>query len=381
MLTFDPNLVPSPSYVIDLDALEANARVFGRIADASGAKVLLALKAFGCTGTFDLLRPYFAGTCASGPFEAKLGAEHFGGETHAYAPAFSETSLGQTLPHVSAISFNSLAQWHRFRPMVEAEPRRIQCGLRVNPECSSSPEAKYDPCAEGSRLGIRAEQLQDADLGGISGLAFHALCEADSQALERVIAAFERRFGDLIGQVDWINFGGGHMATRDDYDVDHLIHLLTAFRDRHPGVELIIEPGEAVGYNAGHLVATVLDLLPGERPTAILDTSATAHTPDVLEMPYQPEIVGASCDPSEFPHRYTLGCPTCLAADVFGEYSFPAPLEIGQRIAFTDMAHYTMVKNNTFNGIPLPAIVHQSEAKGLEVAKEFGYEDFRGRLA
>jgi len=368
--------VPSPCYMIDLDLIEQNLRVLASVRERTGAKVLLALKGFAAFCTAPLINQYLDGTCASGAFEARLGAEEFGGAVHAYSPAFSDESLTDTARYATEISFNSPAQWQRFRPSV---PSSIRCGLRINPEQSEAPRAIYDPCAPGSRLGTRASELQGADLDGISGCAFHTLCEADSHALERTLKAVEEKFPQLLEQCDWVNFGGGHHITRADYDVDHLCQLITTFRDRH-GVEVILEPGEAIALDAGFLIATVLDIVHNDGDTAILDTSASAHMPDVLEMPYRPDISGAG-DPGTRQFSYRLGGQTCLAGDIIGEYSFDTRLEIGQRLVFHDMAHYSMVKNNTFNGVPLPAIATHSASAGTTIVKEFTYRDYRDRLS
>lgn len=368
--------MPSPCYVIDLDLLEKNLRTLAGVREKTGARVLLALKGYAAYATAELVMRYLDGTCASGAYEARLGAEEFGGRVHAYAPAFSEDSLAETLRYASEISFNSPAQWQRFRERV---PHSIRCGLRINPEQSEAPRTIYDPCASESRLGTRAIDLEGEDIEGISGLAFHTLCEADSHALERTLRAVEEKFPELLARCEWVNFGGGHHITRDDYDVDHLGQLITEFRENH-GVEVFLEPGEAVAFNAGFLVATVLDLMRNDVEIAILDTSATAHMPDVLEMPYRPEIIGAKGH-GELAHSYRLGGQTCLAGDVIGDYSFTTPLEVGQRLVFTDMAHYSMVKNNTFNGIPLPAIATYSHESGTRIVKKFTYHDYKSRLS
>ncbi len=377
---FDLALAPSPCYVIDLDRLRANAELFARVRRDSGAKVLLALKGFAAFSTFDVLRPHLDGTCASGPYEARLGAERFGGEVHVYSPAFTEASLRASLAHATSISFNSPAQHERFRTLLDAERPELPRGLRVNPEASAAPDAKYDPCGPCSRLGTRAADLGGAELGAISGLSLHALCEAEAADLERVLESFAARFGPLLADVEWVNFGGGHMATRPGYDIGLLCRLVSEFKVAH-GVEVFLEPGEAVAYDAGHLVATVIDVVPGDPPAAVLDASAAAHAPDVIEFPYQPEVIGASRDPGSMAHAYALGGPSCLAGDVFGNYGFAAPLKAGDRVAFGDMAHYSMVKNNTFNGIPLPPIALWSAEGGLRVVREFGYADFEGRLS
>jgi len=377
---FDPASVPSPAYVVSLDLLEKNARLLATLRERTGAKVLLALKSFAMFSTFPLLREYLDGTCASGLHEARLGAEEFGKEVHTYSPAYTEAELRQILPLSHHVAFNSLTQWETFRELALSNPR-VRCGLRVNPENSRAPNALYDPCAPGSRLGLRAESLKGADLKGISGFTFHALCQQDSHALEETLDALEEKFGPYLETLDWLNFGGGHHITRPDYDVDHLCALIVRLRDRY-GLQIYLEPGEAVALNTGVLVATVLDLIDNDGRIALLDTSATTHMPDVLEMPYTPDIVGAVGGEHPNGHVYRLGGPSCLAGDFIGTYTFPAPLRVGQRLVFTDMAHYTMVKNTTFNGIPLPAIATYAEADGKpKIIREFGYEDYRMRLS
>lgn len=379
-LNLDLSRVPSPSYIVSDEALEKNMAVMARVKAETGCRILLALKAFSMHSVFPLLAETLDGTCASSPFEARLGKECFRGEVHTFAAAYSEESMREVLRWSDHVMFNSFAQWHRFRPMVEKSGRKIECGLRVNPEHSEAPAAIYDPSAPKSRLGIRAEQFAGVSLAGISGLHFHTLCEQNADALERTLAAFEDRFGHLLTGLSWVNLGGGHHITRADYDVDLLIRLINGIRQRY-GVSVILEPGEAVALNAGVLAATVLDVVYNEMPIAILDTSAATHMPDVLEMPYRPEVVGAAA-PGEKQYTFRLAGPSCLSGDVIGDYSFDAPLEIGDKLIFLDMAHYTMVKTNTFNGINLPAIVrHNAAADTCTIVREFGYEDFFGRLS
>ncbi len=371
---------PSPAYVVSEDLLRANLGVLLGVKARTGCRVLLALKGFAMFGVFPLLRGALDGVCASGPHEARLGREEFGGEVHVFAPAYTEQDLRELLELADTIDFNSFAQWRRFRPLVEAAPRRVRCGLRINPECSTGRVPLYDPCAPGSRLGLRRADFEGQSLEGISGLHFHTLCEQNADALETTLRAVEARFGGLLRGLDWVNFGGGHHVTRADYDVDRLCRLVASFRGRY-GTEVYLEPGEAVALNAGVLVSTVLDVVRNGVDIAILDTSAAAHMPDVLEMPYRPEIEGAA-PPGVLPHTYRLGGLTCLAGDVIGDYSFARPLRAGDRLAFLDMAHYSMVKNTTFNGIRLPAIaVVREGASEVTVLRRFGYEDYRGRLS
>jgi carboxynorspermidine decarboxylase len=350
----------------------------------AGCKILLALKGFSMFATFDLVRQYLSGCCTSGLHEALLAHEEFGKELHVYAPAFKEAEMRELLPIAHHISFNSPAQWRHFKPMLdEARAQGLPCpspGLRVNPEHSEVEVSLYDPCSPSCRLGTRAATLEAEDLAGLEGLHFHALCEQDSDVLERTLAAVEQRFPKLLRQVQWVNMGGGHHITRRDYDVDRLIRLIRDFKKRWDK-EVYLEPGEAVALNTGYLIASVLDIVPTDIPTAILDTSATAHMPDTLEMPYRPHIIGAGL-PGEFPHHYRLGGLTCLAGDIINEYSFPQPLQLGQKLAFTDMAHYTMVKTSTFNGVPHPDIAtYDPKAGEYRVVRRFGYEDFKRKLS
>jgi carboxynorspermidine decarboxylase len=379
----DPRRVPSPCFVVDEAAVEENLRILERVQRESGAKILLALKAFSMWSLAPLVMKYLKGTCASGLHEARLGREEFGGEVHTFSPGFTEGDLAEVLKISDHVVFNSPSQWERFRAMARAAAKDrpgLRFGLRVNPEHSEGEVALYDPCAPHSRLGMPRARFPADRLDGISGLHFHTLCEQNLAPLERTVAAFEEKFGEFIPRMAWINFGGGHHITRDDYDVDGLIRLLADFRARH-GVELYLEPGEAIAINTGVLVAEVLDLPWNGMPLAILDTSATCHMPDTLEMPYRPDVIGAGL-PGDRPHTYRLGGQTCLAGDVIGDYSFDAPLEVGERLIFQDMAHYTMVKTTTFNGIPLPAIaIWNSRTDALRVVRRFGYEDFRNRLS
>jgi carboxynorspermidine decarboxylase len=378
MLRFDPKRAPSPSIVVDLGALRANLSILRRVQEQSGAKILLALKGFAMWSVFPVVREYLVGVTASSPDEARLGREQFGGEVHAYAPAYSEADVRELVTTCDHLVFNSPAQWRRLGPI--AQQAGVQCGLRINPEHSEVHVALYDPCAPCSRLGTPLAALRDEDLEGLDGLHFHALCQSNSDNLERMVAAVEERFGKYLSRVRWVNFGGGHHVSRPDYDVERLIRIVRSFSERH-GVQVYLEPGEAIALNTGVLIASVLDIVQNQMKIAILDTSATAHMPDVLEMPYRPEILGAG-EPGALAHTYRLGGLTCLAGDVIGDYSFPKPLEIGDRLVFTDMAHYTMVKSSTFNGVRLPSIAtYDPDSDRLEVVRTFGYEDYKNRLS
>ncbi|ART64004.1 carboxynorspermidine decarboxylase [Kushneria marisflavi] len=380
-IDFDIHACPSPAYVVDDALLRRNLERLGQVQKDSGAKILLALKGFALWDSFPLVRKYLVGTTASGQDEARLGAETFGGEVHVYSPAFSEAEMAEVLRYADHLSFNSPNQWRRHRDTVSAAPRRVSCGLRVNPEHSTGAVALYDPCAAGSRLGTRAGDLAPDDLKGLEGLHFHTLCEQNSDALEETLAAFEQKFGQYLADLNWVNFGGGHHITRDDYDLERLVRVIRDFRARHPHLEVYLEPGEAIALNTGYLVATVLDIVDNNGPIAILDTSATAHMPDVQEMPYRPGIIGGA-HPGEKAHTYRLGGMTCLAGDVIGDYAFDAPLNIGDRLVFTDMAHYTMVKTTTFNGIRLPSICRIDEtSREIRTVRTFGYIDYMQRLS
>jgi len=378
----DVSTVETPCFVTDLGALEKNLQLMADVQARAGCTIILALKGFAQWSTFPLVKRYLRGTTASSVAEARLGREELGGEVHAYAPAWTEDDLREVCQLVDHVVFNSPGQWHRLRHVVEAARaggRTISCGLRINPEHREVEVALYDPAAPCSRLGTVRQNVTAADLDGLDGLHFHTLCELGPDALERTLAAVEQKFGDLIPGRKWVNFGGGHHITRPGYDTDHLVRLVRGFRERW-GVEVFLEPGEAVALGTGVLVASVLDLFDNGMPIAILDTSATAHMPDVLEMPYRPVIVGGGA-PGEKAHTYRLGGLTCLAGDVIGDYSFDAPLAIGQKLVFLDMAHYTMVKTTTFNGVRLPSIATHDPATGtISVTRRFGYRDYRDRL-
>jgi carboxynorspermidine decarboxylase len=370
---------PSPAYVVHLGKLESNLKILDQVQRDSGASILLALKGFAMFGVFPMVRKYLKGTCASGPHEARLGFEEFGGQVHTYAAAFKETDLQESLRYSHHIVFNSFSQWKRFQPRIAASANRVSVGLRVNPEVSTGKVPLYDPCNPGSRLGILRSEFKGASLEGVEGLHFHTLCEQNVDALEATLEGFEKQFGQFIPQMKWVNFGGGHHITREDYDRDRLVRIIRDFRSRYD-VDVFLEPGEAVALDAGLLVAEVIDVLQREKPIAILDTSVSAHMPDVLEMPYRPGIIGGA-EPGEKAYTYQLGGLTCLAGDVIGDWSFNEPLKAGDRLAFTDMAHYTMVKNTTFNGVRLPDIATYDPASHqLKILRTFGYDDYRNRL-
>ncbi|MCC5796224.1 MAG: carboxynorspermidine decarboxylase [Methylophaga sp.] len=379
----DLQRLPSPCFVVDEVAVERNLRILHEVQQASGAKVLAALKAFSMWSLAPLTAKYLSGTCASGLHEARLGFEEYGGEVHVFAAAFSQSDIDELLTFAHHIVFNSCGQWLRFREQCLAAQKNrpeLHFGLRINPEHSEGAVPIYDPCAPGSRLGIPLSQLDETALDGISGLHFHTLCEQGFAPLQRTVEAVERKFGHLLAQMQWVNFGGGHHITAEGYDINGLVELIQSFKQRH-NVEVYLEPGEAVAIGTGILSCEVLDLTWNHLNQAILDTSATCHMPDTLEMPYRPDITGAGM-PDEKAHTYRLGGLTCLAGDVIGDYSFDQPLQIGQRLIFEDMSHYTMVKTTTFNGTKLPSLaIWNSETDHLNVVKEFAYIDFKERLS
>ena len=380
---FDSNRVPSPCFVIDEIAVEANLKILARVQQESGAKILLALKAFSMFSLAPLINRYLSGVCASGLHEARLGAEEFNGEVHTFSAAFKESELNEILTLSDHVVFNSFNQWQRFQPILQASRKQypnIQFGLRVNPMHSEGAAAIYDPCAPGSRLGIPHGEFLGQSLAGISGIHFHTLCEQGFEPLARTLDVIERQFSEVLPTLDWVNFGGGHHITSQEYDVDALIARIQAFQQKY-GLQVYLEPGEAIAIHTGVLISEVLDLIKNEEEIAILDTSATCHMPDTIEMPYRAEIFGAA-EKGKKTFDYRLGGQTCLAGDVMGDYSFAHPLKVGQRLVFDDMSHYTMVKTTTFNGIGLPSIMlWNSKSDELKEIRKFGYNDFRNRLS
>ncbi|MBQ8928490.1 MAG: carboxynorspermidine decarboxylase [Oscillospiraceae bacterium] len=365
----------TPAYVLDEAALLRNLEILSDVQDRTGCKILLAQKAFSMFSVYPLCAQYLAGTTASGLYEARLAHEEFPGEVHVYAPAYKEEEFPELLQYADHICFNSLAQLSHFKEHCGGK----SIGLRINPECSTQEDPIYDPCAPGSRLGVRADALTEEALEGVSGLHFHTLCEQGADALAITLGAVEKEFGPYLHRMDWINFGGGHHITRPDYDLSLLIRLISAFAE-HYDVQVYLEPGEAIALRAGYLVTEVMDLVENELSTAVLDTSAACHMPDVLEMPYRPPLYSGGM-PGELPHTYRLSSRTCLAGDIIGDYSFREPLQIGDRLCFEDMAIYSMCKNNTFNGLPLPDIGILHTDGSYEVVRHFGYADFKGRLS
>ena len=369
----------TPVYVVDELALRRNLETLSGVQRRTGCHILLAQKAFSLFYAYPLIGRYLAGTTASGLFEARLAHEEMPGrENHVYSPAYTPAEMAELVAICDHISFNSLAQLEAHRPLWQGS--RASVGLRVNPEHSTQEgHAIYDPCAPGSRLGIRRCDMPARLPNGVEGLHFHTLCEQDAAPLVETFAAFEQAFGEYLPQLRWLNLGGGHHITRPGYNLAALEGLILSIREKY-GLEVYLEPGEAIALNAGTLITTVLDIVPGETPVLILDASAACHMPDVLEMPYHPPLHGAGL-PGEKPYTCRLAARTCLAGDVIGDYSFDAPPQVGDRLVFGDMAIYTMVKNNTFNGMPLPDIAWRDAEGGCRVIRRFGYEDFKTRLS
>ncbi|MCP9480372.1 carboxynorspermidine decarboxylase [Shimia sp. CNT1-13L.2] len=372
---FDLSRVPTPCFVVDEKAIERNLTILRDVADQSGAHVLSALKAFSMFSLAPLVRQYLGGTCASGIFEARLGREEYGGEVATFCAGYKDQDIDEILSLSDHIIFNSPAQKDRF--LDKAQAAGVQVGLRINPEHSEGEIPKYDPCAPCSRLGTPISQLSAEVMQGVDGLHMHTLCEQGVEPLMRTWSAVEFKLQPYIDDLKWINFGGGHHITRADYDTEVLIALIRDIRSKY-GLEVYLEPGEAVALDAGILVGEILDLPQNGMNLAITDISATCHMPDVIEAPYRPALL----DEADIGHTYRLGGPSCLAGDVIGDYTWEQPLKIGQRFAFLDQAHYSMVKTNTFNGVPLPTIaLWNSETDELNLIRQFGYEDFKERLS
>ena len=374
----DLSKIPSPCYVLDLASLENNLRVIDSVRERSGAEIIVALKACAMWRIFPLLARHSDGATASSLAEARLVWEEYGRRAHTYAPVYTDRDFGQIMELSDHITFNSLGQWERFAP--QAILRGISCGLRINPGYSPVETDLYNPCVPGSRLGIPPEQLKELP-AGVEGLHFHVLCESGPEHLERALEAVERNFGRFLDRIAWLNMGGGHLMTHADYDCDDLIALLRDFRARHPRLRLILEPGSAFTWRTGYLVSTVEDIVEnGGVRTAMLDVSFACHMPDCLEMPYKPAIVGAR-EPQEGDRSWRMGGNSCLAGDYCGDWAFDHELQVGERIVFEDMIHYTMVKTTMFNGVAHPAIAVADADGAVRIVREFGYADFKGRMS
>jgi len=371
--------LPSPCWLLEEELLLNNLKQLQQIKKATGAKILLALKGYALWKSFPLIQPYLDGCCASGLHEAMLADDTFAKEVHTYSPAFKEEEIQKIAEISHHIVFNSPSQFRRFASQAKAINPKLSLGLRVNPEYSQSPKEIYNPCGLYSRLGTTLANLDTSILAECEGLHFHALCEQDSDALESVLKNFEEKFGEYISQMKWINFGGGHHITKKGYNTQKLISLIKHFKDKY-NVEVYLEPGEAVGWETGSLISTVLDIVHNGMDIAILDTSAEAHMPDTIIMPYRSEVRDAGVA-GEKAHTYRLAGNTCLAGDIMGDYSFDTPLNIGDKVIFEDQMHYTMVKSTTFNGIKLPSIAIKRVNGAVEILRQFEYEDFKYRLS
>lgn len=371
------NDLPSPCYVCEEELLENNLKLLKRVQDESNVKILLALKGFAMFSTFDICKEYLQGCCASGLNEAILAKEKFGKEVHTYSPAFKPNEIDEILEISNHVVFNSFNQWQKYK---EVAVKKTSCGLRLNPEYSSVEVDLYNPCGAYSRLGITKAEFKEELLDGIEGFHFHALCEQNVDALQGALANFEKNFSQYFDRLKWVNFGGGHHITRADYDVEGLIKLLKDFKARYPHLEVYLEPGEAVGWKTGFLIATVLDIVHNGIDIAIVDSSAEAHMPDTLAMPYRAQIRDADL-PNIKKFTYRFGGNTCLAGDIIGDYSFDKELKVGDKIILEDMIHYTMVKTTTFNGVNLPSIAIKRKNGNYEIIKNFGYNDYMCRLS
>jgi carboxynorspermidine decarboxylase len=372
------NHIPSPCYVVEETALERNLILLKRIQDEANCTIICALKGFATWGTFPLVSQYLPGTTASSLHEAMLGATRFGGQVHAYCPAYIPATFPKMLELCQHLTFNTLSEWDRFKDQVASSTKKVSCAIRINPEYSEVETDLYNPCVPGSRLGVRAEDLGENLPEGIEGLHFHTLCESSAESLQRTLVHVEQKFGHLLHQAKWLNMGGGHWITGQGYNVELLISLIKGIKEKY-NVEVILEPGSAVGWDTGVLISTVLDVFENQgQKTAMLDTSFSAHMPDTLEMPYKPrvrnELKGGK-------YSYKFGGMTCLAGDFMGDFSFDKALNVGDKIIFDDMIHYTMVKTTTFNGINLPSIGILRKDGSFDLLKEYGYEDYESRLS
>ena len=377
----DFNAIPSPCYVMEEKLLRNNLALIKRVKEEAGVNIILAFKAFALWKSFPIVKEYISYSTASSKFEAQLAFEEMGMPAHTYSPAYTEADFPAILKYSSHITFNSLSQFERFYPLVKADGRGISCGLRINPEFSDVETDLYNPCAPGTRMGIVRDLLGKTLPEGVDGLHFHTLCESTSFDLERTLQEVEKKFGDLLSQVKWLNMGGGHLMTKKGYDTAHLISVLHAFKAKYPNLEIIMEPGSAFAWQTGFLLTTVVDIVENKGiNTAIIDASFTCHMPDCLEMPYKPAIRYAT-DAVEGKPLYRIGGNSCLSGDYMGDWSFEKPLKVGDKIIFEDMIHYTIVKTSMFNGIPHPSLALWSKDDELVIYKSFGYEDYKNRMS
>jgi carboxynorspermidine decarboxylase len=380
-MSIDFTKIPNPSYVIEEALLRKNLEIIRGVSQDAGVEIILAFKGFSLWKVFPIVREYISGATASGANEARLAMEEMRSLAHTYSPAFTDADFQQVLDNSSHITFNSLAQFEKFKERIKNSGKAISVGIRVNPEFSEVETELYNPCAPGARLGITADQLVDRLPEGIEGFHFHTLCESNSFDLEKTLVVFEERFGQYLGGLKWVNFGGGHLMTRSDYDTSHLVKILKAFKERWKNLTVILEPGSAFAWETGFLLASVVDVIENhEIKTAILNVSFTAHMPDCLEMPYLPRIRGAYQEAVPGKFVYRMGGNSCLAGDYMGDWSFDNPLEPGDTIIFEDMIHYTIVKTTMFNGVAHPSIGIWNEEKGFMLLRDFGYEDYKARM-
>lgn len=369
------NKFRTPYYVVHEELLLKNLKILEKVKKETDCKILLAQKAFSMYYFYPLIAEFLDGATASGLFEAKLGFEEMRKENHIFSPAYQDEDFDEIVQICDHIVFNSLGQWCKFRDKTQGK----SCGLRINPEISTQEGHEiYDPCAKGSRLGTTLVNFDENLIEGLEGLHFHTLCQQNSDDLAKTLVEVENKFGKFLHEMKWLNFGGGHHITRDDYNLELLISEIKRVKNTY-NIQVYLEPGEAIALNAGFLVSKVLDISKNDINIAIMDTSAACHMPDVLEMPYRPIIIGSGVA-GEKMHTYRLGGPTCLAGDIIGEYSFDEPLQVGDELVFTDMAIYSMVKNNTFNGMPLPSIIAKNSDNKMTIVKQFSYNDFKSRV-
>lgn len=378
MMNIDLSNIKTPCYIVDETLITENLKILKNIQDITGCKILLAQKGFSMYSLYPLIKNYLAGVTSSSLFEAKLGFEEMGKEVHIYAPAYIENEFDEIIKYCGHIVFNSFSQLIKYKDKIKKSNKKIDIGIRINPEYSEIKTDIYNPCFKNSRLGVTIGNFEEKYLDIIDGIHFHTMCEQNSDTLMRTIKIIDEKFGKYINKMKWINFGGGHHITRKDYNIQTLIDSIMFIKNKY-NIDVYIEPGEAVALNTGFLVSSVLDIMENGMKIAIMDTSAACHMPDVLEMPYRPEIINSDI-PYKLDYTYRLAGPTCLAGDIIGDYSFKEPLKEGDKLIFRDMAHYTMVKNNTFNGICLPSINLKTSDGNLKEIKKFGYNDFKSRL-